>query len=175
MFIASGKPHVEMDIFIDDVECSLDSGYTIGTDATHWMPLPAWPELQQKATEGVAGKAEEMLLAVPMPQKERDLVRDFAEKQKDMQLWIARVAKSGENFLVGMRREAIDIAANWSEEDEKGHEAKGRRQNGTVGSGDMDAANDPTRCVGQRRGDRDCRDNRRADAAQDPAVAGIPG
>ena len=67
---------------------------------------------------GVAGRAEEILLAMPMLQKERELVQDYVEKQKDMQLWMARVAKSGGNFLVGTRQEAIDIAANWSEEDE---------------------------------------------------------
>ena len=45
VFIATGKPHVEMDVFIDNGERSLDSGYTIGVDATRWMPLPARPEI----------------------------------------------------------------------------------------------------------------------------------
>ena len=36
----NGHDHVEMDEYYNDDGCYLDSGNEIGTEATHWMPLP---------------------------------------------------------------------------------------------------------------------------------------
>ena len=36
----NGHDHVEMDEYYDDDGCYLESGNEIGTEATHWMPLP---------------------------------------------------------------------------------------------------------------------------------------
>ena len=39
-----GHEAVQMDEYYDDDGCYLESGYEIGTEATHWMPLPEPPE-----------------------------------------------------------------------------------------------------------------------------------
>lgn len=39
-----GHESVQMDEYYDDDGCYLDSGYEIGTEVTHWMPLPEPPE-----------------------------------------------------------------------------------------------------------------------------------
>ena len=35
-----GHEKVQVDEYYDDDGCYLDSGYEIGTEATHWMPMP---------------------------------------------------------------------------------------------------------------------------------------
>ncbi len=39
-----GHESVQMDEYYDDDGCYLDSGYEIGTEVTHWMPLPKPPK-----------------------------------------------------------------------------------------------------------------------------------
>ena len=39
-----GHEAVQMDEYYDDDGCNLDSGYEIGIEVTHWMPLPEPPK-----------------------------------------------------------------------------------------------------------------------------------
>lgn len=39
-----GHESVQMDEYYEDDGCYLDSGYEIGTEVTHWMPLPEPPK-----------------------------------------------------------------------------------------------------------------------------------
>lgn len=39
-----GHEAVQMDEYYNDDGCYLDSGYEIGTEVTHWMPLPEPPK-----------------------------------------------------------------------------------------------------------------------------------
>lgn len=39
-----GHESVQMDEYYEDDGCYLDSGYEIGTEVTHWMPLPKPPK-----------------------------------------------------------------------------------------------------------------------------------